>query len=147
MLRVIRGSLAARAVMAYFHLALRLEHPNLTVMALRWVLSRPFICSTVRNCLTTAQKPGWCPYFQGRSAHRRGQCPQAAHTSTEPSTEAGTRTKQLLRVFTSQVCPTLPQEHLRREHSNEVGRRRTPRHLSLSDTVNRNIAAEPARVL
>ncbi|PHJ25015.1 aldo-keto reductase [Cystoisospora suis] len=42
-----RGSLAARAVMAYFYLALRLEHPNLTVMALRWVLSRPFICSTV----------------------------------------------------------------------------------------------------
>nr|PUA88304.1 aldo-keto reductase [Toxoplasma gondii TgCATBr9] len=42
-----RGSLAARAVSAYFYLALRLEHPNLTVMALRWVLSRPFICSTI----------------------------------------------------------------------------------------------------
>ncbi|PFH31779.1 hypothetical protein BESB_022710 [Besnoitia besnoiti] len=42
-----RGSLAARAVTAYFYLALRLNHPNLTVMALRWVLSRPFICSTV----------------------------------------------------------------------------------------------------
>ncbi|KAK2197873.1 bifunctional NADP-dependent oxidoreductase domain superfamily/NADP-dependent oxidoreductase domain [Babesia duncani] len=42
-----RGSLAARAVKEYYEVAMKFGLPNLTAMALRWVYTRPFICSTI----------------------------------------------------------------------------------------------------
>ncbi|XP_951775.1 aldo-keto reductase family protein, putative [Theileria annulata] len=45
-----RGSLAARAVKEYYDVAMEFKLPNLTVMSLRWVYSRPFIFSTIIGC-------------------------------------------------------------------------------------------------
>eukprot|EP00371_Babesia_bovis_P000534 XP_001609181.1 aldo-keto reductase [Babesia bovis T2Bo] len=42
-----RGSLAARAVKDYYNIAMSYKYPNLCALALRWVLTRPFICSTI----------------------------------------------------------------------------------------------------
>ncbi|GFE55254.1 aldo-keto reductase [Babesia ovis] len=42
-----RGSLAARAVKDYYELAMWYKYPNLCAFALRWVFTRPFICSTI----------------------------------------------------------------------------------------------------
>ncbi|GIX65923.1 aldo-keto reductase [Babesia caballi] len=42
-----RGSLAARAVRDYYDIAMSYKYPNLCALALRWVLTRPFICSTI----------------------------------------------------------------------------------------------------
>ncbi|EKX73084.1 oxidoreductase, aldo/keto reductase family member protein [Theileria equi strain WA] len=42
-----RGSLAAKAVQEYYEIALSFKLPNLSVMALRWVYTRPFICNTI----------------------------------------------------------------------------------------------------
>ncbi|CDR97906.1 aldo-keto reductase, putative [Babesia bigemina] len=42
-----RGSLAARAVKEYYDIAMSYKYPNLCALAMRWVLTRPFICSTI----------------------------------------------------------------------------------------------------
>ncbi|KAK1444099.1 NADH-specific methylglyoxal reductase-related protein [Babesia gibsoni] len=42
-----RGSLAAQAVKEYYDIAMWYKYPNLCALAMRWVLTRPFICSTI----------------------------------------------------------------------------------------------------
>ncbi|GBE62014.1 aldo-keto reductase [Babesia ovata] len=42
-----RGSLAARAVKDYYDIAMSYKYPNLSALSMRWVLTRPFVCSTI----------------------------------------------------------------------------------------------------
>ncbi|KAF8820041.1 aldo-keto reductase [Cardiosporidium cionae] len=58
----LRGSLAARAIREYHDLAIKNQMKNLAMVALRWVYSRPFVCSTIIGAtdLLQLRENLWC---------------------------------------------------------------------------------------